>query len=128
MLPSEGDIAEHLVEIQKRRLGYAFGGPENLKYEDASDPKPGPGQIVVRIRAAGVNPVETYIRSGIYGPKEFPYTRVNGPAFSASVRDASGRTIGNWPCSKPPWGSLTAVDVANAARPSNVRVRSLMSA
>jgi NADPH2:quinone reductase len=53
---------------------HAFGGPENLKYEDAPDPKPGPGQIVVRIRATGVNPVETYIRSGIYGPKEFPYT------------------------------------------------------
>src|ERR1041384_4513760 len=30
MLPSEGDIAEHLVEIQKRRLGYAFGGPEKV--------------------------------------------------------------------------------------------------
>ena len=53
---------------------HAFGGPENLKYEDAPDPKPGPGQILVRLRAAGVNPVETYIRSGIYGPKEFPYT------------------------------------------------------
>src|SRR5690349_866528 len=53
---------------------HAFGGPENLKYEDAPDPKSGPGQVVVRIRAAGVNPVETYIRSGIYGPKEFPFT------------------------------------------------------
>src|SRR5205823_10660646 len=38
--------------------------------------------------------------------KEFPYTRVGGPAFSASVKDATGRTIGNWPCSKPPWARL----------------------
>ena len=53
---------------------HAFGGPEVLKLEDAPDPTPGPGQVLVRIRAAGVNPVETYIRSGIYGPKEFPYT------------------------------------------------------
>jgi NADPH2:quinone reductase len=53
---------------------HTFGGPENLKYEDAPDPRPGPGQVVVRIRAVGVNPVETYIRSGIYGPKQFPYT------------------------------------------------------
>src|SRR5687767_12901422 len=53
---------------------HAFGGPEMLKLEEAPDPTPGPGQVVVRIRAAGVNPVETYIRSGIYGPKEFPYT------------------------------------------------------
>ncbi|MGB7156413.1 MAG: NADPH:quinone reductase [Tepidisphaeraceae bacterium] len=53
---------------------HAFGGPEVLKLEEVPDPKPGPGQVVVRVRAAGVNPVETYIRSGIYGPKEFPYT------------------------------------------------------
>jgi NADPH:quinone reductase len=53
---------------------HAFGGPEVLRFEDVQDPQPGPGQLVVRIRAAGVNPVETYIRSGIYGPKEFPYT------------------------------------------------------
>ena len=53
---------------------HGFGGREVLKLEDAPDPTPGPGQVVVRIRAAGVNPVETYIRSGIYGPKEFPYT------------------------------------------------------
>jgi NADPH2:quinone reductase len=30
--------------------------------------------VLVRVRAVGVNPVETYIRSGIYGPKEFPFT------------------------------------------------------
>ena len=53
---------------------HAFGGPENLKYEDAPDPAPGPGQVLVRLRAVGINPVETYIRAGIYGPKEFPYT------------------------------------------------------
>ncbi|HEV2293536.1 MAG TPA: NADPH:quinone reductase [Tepidisphaeraceae bacterium] len=53
---------------------HAFGSPEVLKLEEISDLAPGPGQIVVRIRAAGVNPVETYIRSGIYGARQFPYT------------------------------------------------------
>lgn len=53
---------------------HAFGGPEALKLEDLPDPTPGPGQVVVKIHAAGVNPVETYIRKGVYGPKEFPYT------------------------------------------------------
>ncbi len=42
--------------------------------------------------------------------KEFPYTRVNGPAFSASVKDANGRMIANWPCSKPPWARLVAIN------------------
>ncbi len=44
----------------------AFGGPEVLRLEDAPDPRPGPGQVVVRVHAAGVNPVETYLRAGTY--------------------------------------------------------------
>jgi len=52
---------------------HEFGGPEVLKVEDVPDPKPGPGQLVVRIHAIGVNPVETYVRSGKYGPRQFPY-------------------------------------------------------
>ena len=51
-----------------------FGGPEVLKSVDVPDPKPGPGQLVVRVQAIGVNPVDTYIRAGWYGPREFPYT------------------------------------------------------
>lgn len=53
---------------------HQFGGPEVLKLEEVADPQAGPGQVVVRVRAAGVNPVETYIRSGIYGARAFPYT------------------------------------------------------
>ncbi len=43
-----------------------FGGPEVLRLEDMRDPTPEPGQVLVRVRAAGVNPVDTYIRSGNY--------------------------------------------------------------
>lgn len=54
---------------------HQFGGPEVMKLEDAPDPSPGPGQVVVRIRAAGVNPVDTYIRTGTYARKPpLPYT------------------------------------------------------
>jgi NADPH:quinone reductase len=52
-----------------------FGGPEVMKLEDVPDPKPSAGQVVVRIRAAGVNPVDTYIRAGVYPRKpSLPYT------------------------------------------------------
>ncbi|HEV2861758.1 MAG TPA: NADPH:quinone reductase [Pyrinomonadaceae bacterium] len=54
---------------------HEFGGPEVLRYEDAPEPRPGAGQVVVRVRAAGVNPVDTYIRAGIYAIKPaLPYT------------------------------------------------------
>jgi NADPH2:quinone reductase len=53
---------------------HAFGGSEVLKLEDVPDPKPGAGQVVIRVQAVGVNPVETYIRAGKYGPRQFPYT------------------------------------------------------
>jgi NADPH2:quinone reductase len=54
---------------------HEFGPPEVMKLEDVPDPTPGPGQVVVRVHAAGVNPVETYIRSGIYALKPpLPYT------------------------------------------------------
>ena len=45
---------------------HKFGGPEVLQLDEIADPKPGPGQVLVRIRAAGVNPVDTYVRSGVY--------------------------------------------------------------
>jgi NADPH2:quinone reductase len=51
-----------------------FGGPEVLQLKDLPDPQPGPQQVVVRIHAIGVNPVDTYIRSGIYGERPMPYT------------------------------------------------------
>jgi NADPH2:quinone reductase len=46
-----------------------FGAPEVLKLEELPDPVAGPGQVVIRVKAAGVNPVDTYIRSGIYARK-----------------------------------------------------------
>lgn len=46
-----------------------FGGPEVLKLKDIPEPKPGPGQVLVALKAIGVNPVDTYIRAGTYTRK-----------------------------------------------------------
>ncbi|HXY25563.1 MAG TPA: NADPH:quinone reductase [Candidatus Acidoferrum sp.] len=52
-----------------------FGGPEVLKLEEVPTPKPGDGQVLVRIHAAGVNPYDTYMRAGTYAQKPpLPYT------------------------------------------------------
>jgi NADPH2:quinone reductase len=45
---------------------HKFGGPEVLQLDDVADPTAGPGQVLVQVKAAGVNPVDTYIRSGTY--------------------------------------------------------------
>jgi NADPH2:quinone reductase len=52
---------------------HAFGEPDVLKLEDLPEPTPAAGQILVRIAAIGVNPVETYIRKGM-NPIPLPYT------------------------------------------------------
>lgn len=58
-----------------------FGGPEVMQLMEVPHPKPGPGQVLVRIHAIGVNPVETYIRAGSYARKpELPFTPGNDGA------------------------------------------------
>ena len=53
-----------------------LGGPEVLVLDDkVPDPEPGAGEVVVRVRAAGVNPVDAYIHTGNYARKPpLPYT------------------------------------------------------
>jgi len=54
---------------------HKFGPPEVMRIEDLPGLVPGAGQVVVSVKAAGVNPVDTYIRSGLYRPElGLPYT------------------------------------------------------
>jgi NADPH2:quinone reductase len=60
---------------------HEYGGPEVMKLEEVADLVPGPGQVLVRAHAAGVNPVESYIRTGTYAIKvALPYTPGNDAA------------------------------------------------
>ena len=60
---------------------HEFGGPEVLRLKEMPTPQPGPGEVLVRMHAAGVNPVETYIRAGKYARlPELPYTPGNDGA------------------------------------------------
>src|SRR5579872_2853301 len=54
---------------------HQYGGPEVLKYEDYPDPVPGPGEVLVRVAAAGVNPIDYKRRAGLtkdFYPLHFP--------------------------------------------------------
>jgi NADPH2:quinone reductase len=69
----------------------AYGGPEVMKLEDVPTPKPEANQVLVRNHAAGVNPVDTYLRSNTdnRGPK-LPYTPGSD---SAGVVEAVGAGV-----------------------------------
>lgn len=52
-----------------------FGGPEVMRLEEASDPQPGPGQVIIKVYAIAISPIETYMRAGNYYIKpSLPYT------------------------------------------------------
>jgi NADPH:quinone reductase len=52
---------------------HAPGGPEVMRLEEVPDPQPGPGEIVVRLEAIGINFIEVYQRTGAY-TMQYPYT------------------------------------------------------
>ena len=53
----------------------AFGGPEVMRLQEVNDPVPGSGEVVIDVRAAGVNPADTYMRNGAYAIlPQLPYT------------------------------------------------------
>ena len=72
-----------------------FGGPEVLEIQTVPDPMPQSGEVVVRLHAAGVNPVETYQRAGTppYNNVEFPWTPGSD---GAGVICAIGDDVSDW--------------------------------
>jgi NADPH:quinone reductase-like Zn-dependent oxidoreductase len=66
---------------------HAYGPPSNLKYEDFADPSPNPGEVLVRVHAAGVNPIDWKIRSGATA-KMFPtnFPAILGYDFAGTVQ------------------------------------------
>lgn len=51
-------------ETMKAVRVHEFGGPEALRYEDAPKPRAGPGEVLVRVHAVGINPPDWYLRDG----------------------------------------------------------------
>src|SRR6266581_3283290 len=86
---------------------HEFGGPEVLRLEEVPTPRPGPGQVLVRMHAIGVNPVDTYIRAGTYAYKPaLPYTPGND---GAGVVEQVGPDVNQF---KPGDGVYTAGSVS----------------
>ena len=63
---------------------HAHGGPEVLKLEDLPDPVPGPGQVLIRVRAASINHLDLFVRRGMPGVR-IPLPRVPGSDAAGEV-------------------------------------------
>ncbi len=80
---------------------HEYGGPEVMRYEDAPVPEPGPDEVLVRVHAAGVNPVDWKTRSGGGQAKKIgeQFPLVLGWDLSGTVEEvgpeASGWTVGD---------------------------------
>lgn len=73
---------------------YEFGDPSVLKYEDVPMLEAGAGQVLVRIHAVGVNPVDTYIRAGTHAIRpQLPYTPGSD---AAGVVESLGEGVTGW--------------------------------
>jgi NADPH:quinone reductase-like Zn-dependent oxidoreductase len=57
--------AQSAQPMMKAAVLHEHGGPEVLKYEDAPRPEPKDDEVLVKVIAAGVNPVDTYVRQGM---------------------------------------------------------------
>ena len=71
-----------------------FGAPDVMQIEDVETPRPAGTQVLVKIVAAGVNPVDTYLRTGIHAqaPK-LPFTPGKD---GAGVVEAIGESVTRW--------------------------------
>ncbi|MGU3651361.1 quinone oxidoreductase family protein [Mycolicibacterium sp. A43C] len=80
----------HAIEVAQT------GGPEVLTYVEKPEPSPGPGQVLIRAEAIGVNFIDTYFRSGLY-PRETPFisgTEVCG-TIAAVGDDVAALSVGD---------------------------------
>ena len=90
---------------------HELGGPEVLRWEEVALPEPGPGEVVVRHEAVGLNFIDTYHRSGLYPVPSLPTAigmeaagvveaagppRAYGPSFQPGDRVAYGFGLGGY--------------------------------
>lgn len=99
MAPEPADTASRRVVFRR------FGGPEVLEIEHRAIPRPAQDEVLVRVAAAGVNPVDWKLFSGL--PMRDPYERSlpsgNGYDFSGTI-EALGAGVHGWRIGEPVFG------------------------
>ena len=79
---------------------HEHGGPEVLRYEQVPIPEPGPGEVLVRVHAVGVNPPDWYVREGMTNLPPETRPPLNWPVIPGTDVSRCGggrRRGGGWP-------------------------------
>ncbi|HEX8306750.1 MAG TPA: NADP-dependent oxidoreductase [Jatrophihabitans sp.] len=103
-----------------------YGGPETQEFAEVDTPRPGPAELLVRVRAAGVNPVDHKVRSGRFaanGARELPSefgSEISG-VVEAIGSDVEGFSVGDevfgWPApGHGAFGEYTVTSVGTTAK------------
>ena len=79
----------------KAMRAHQFGGPEQLKFEDAPEPQLQAGQVMIRVRAAGINPADLVRLSGRLGSPPLPYIPGSDVCGEIEKIDAGSSKAGN---------------------------------
>ncbi|MDB6018556.1 MAG: Alcohol dehydrogenase zinc-binding domain protein [Pedosphaera sp.] len=105
---------------------HRYGGPEVLSYEDVPRPEPSADELLVRVHAAGVNPVDWKIREGLLGKAPLP--QILGSDFSGVV-EAHGTEVKGFNIGDPVFGVVAEESGSYAefclAPPKRVAIRPL---
>lgn len=83
---------------------HEYGGPEVLKYEDAPRPEPKDDEILVRVVAAGINPVDAFIRAGRFKAGSLPF--IPGMDISGVI-EKTGAKITRFKAGEPVYAYLS---------------------
>lgn len=97
-------LAQSARSTMKAIVVHQSGGPEVLKYEDAPRPEPKGDEILIRVAAAGVNPVDAFIRAGRYKAGSLPFV----PGMDVSgVVEKTGTNITRFKVGDPIYAYLS---------------------
>src|ERR1035438_8178602 len=84
----------------KAVLLYAYGDPGQLRYEDTDMPKYGDNEVLVKIRATSINPIDLKMRSGAWIPRRRSTNATSSSAIHAPIAATFPRT---WPAPCRGW-------------------------
>jgi NADPH:quinone reductase-like Zn-dependent oxidoreductase len=95
------------MRTMKAAVIYEAGGPEVLKIESRPIPTPQPGEVLIRVKAFGLNRSELFTRQGLSPGVVFP--RVLGIEAVGLVEEAPGGSLTRGTSSLPPWAVWAAI-------------------